>query len=517
MKLIFAAVLATFSAHAFASAPLPSLASARLEGFEQRLDAFVEKHRTHPDMGLAIGVVEQGKLVFTKAYGLRDREKKLPVTADTLFAIGSCTKSFVSLGAAILQDEGKLGLDQPVRSVLPDFALSDLRVGIDATFTDLLTHRVGLPRHDLLWYHAPFDANELYARLPFLSLNRKPGKGFREGHQYNNLMYMVLGRAIAQAGGKPWQEFTKERILDPLGFSSANFAVEESQRAADFALPYAGAQLLPFKSLPQVAPAGAINASLRDMARWVAFFERGGVTEGGKRLVSEETFARLFKPESEEKIPEVGVEFRYGLGWFLNEVAGRKVYWHGGNIDGFSASVSFLPEEKLGLVILTNESNGSAFELPWKLVRDGTEQKLLPYQLYEHLLGEKERDLGLVQDNSLVSRLEPVARNPVLPTPEGWRALLASEVSGTSRDRAFEDLGYGTIYLREQEGRLALDYYGTILPLEPTLFPDLFTTPSLERPGKNWEVRLERSGDQIVSVAVPFESEVEPIIFVRGK
>lgn len=529
--LLMLAALATHTAPALAAAPVALLASARLEGLEARLDSYVEKHRPHPQTGITVGVVENGKLVFSKSYGLRDREKNLPVTPSTLFALGSCTKSFVALGAAMLHDSGKLNLDQPVRGLLPDFALADLRVGQEATFTDLLSHRVGLPRHDLLWYLSPFDSRELYQRLPYLSLNRKPGKGFREGHQYNNLMYMVLGQALEQASGESWQEFTKLRIFQPLGLARANFAVDESQRADDFAQPYSGAQHLPFKSLPQVAPAGAINASLEDTARWLAFLQAGGVTEEGERLVNEASFARLLKPESEGSFPEVGVDFKYGLGFFLNQVAGRKVVWHAGNIDGFSAHVSWMPEEKLGLVVLTNESAGNAFQLPWKLVRDGSEQKLLPYVLYEHMLAANERGLGLVEDDSLVSRLEGVRAAPAVPGPAAtWNGQIenvtaaAQTANGTETETAtqtasgsgaYEDLGYGTLYLRKLDGRFALDYYGTLLPLEPTLFPDLFHTPALDRPGKSWEIRLEKAGDEIVSVSVPFESEVDPIVFVK--
>ena len=515
MKLVLAALLASIS---FSSAD-----AANLEGLEAKLDAFVARHRTHPEMGVAVGVVEDGQLVFQKSYGLRDRERKLPVTADTLFAIGSCTKSFVALGAAMLHDEGKLGLDRPVRSVLPDFALADLQASQVATFTDLLTHRVGLPRHDLLWYVAPFGADELYARLPFLSMNRKPGFGFREGHQYNNLMYLVLGRAIGAASGTSWDAFTKERLFRPLGLATANFAVEESQRAADFAQPYAGAQLLPFRSLPQVAPAGAINASLADMARFVGFLQANGAAPGGTKLVSEESFARLLKPESEGRIPEVGVTFQYGLGLFLNEVAGRKVAWHGGNIDGFSAHYSFLPGEKLGLVVLTNESAGMAFEFPWKLVRDGGEQKLLPYIVYEHLLGEQDRGLGLEDNRNLVTHLAAqMAAKPILRAENSTEtgSVTDSETGNSlllpsSRAQVLEDLGYGMLYLREQEGRLALDYYGTVLPLEPTLFHDLFHAPSLSEPGKLWTVRVERSGAEVLSVSVPLEPEVEPVVFVK--
>jgi len=486
-----------------------SAQAANLDGLEARIDAFITTRQSSPDTGVAVGIVENGKLIFFKGYGKRDKEKNLPVTESTLFAIGSCSKSFTSLGIAMLADEGKLNFDEPVRKILPDFMVSDVSVSEQATFVDLLTHRVGLPRHDLLWYLTDFSADELFERLPYLGFNRNPGKGFREGHQYNNLMYVVSGRAIETLSGKSWEEFTRERIFDKLGMNRAQFSVEESQKSENFALPYAGATLLPFKGLKNVGPAGAINASMGDAVKWVAFWQRGGVTESGERLVSEGKIERLFRRESSEKIPQVGVEFDYGLGWFLNEVAGKKVYWHAGNIDGFSAHISFLPGENLGLVVLTNESGGNVYQLPWKLVQNGNEQKLLPYLIYEHLLGAGDRGLGLLEDNQLVSYLAPLAPQPLsVKAPTAAFATLLKEI-------VFHDLGYGRLILREAEGSLALDYYGNVMPLTATLFPDVYQTPSLDSPGKTWEVRLQRAGEDLLSVSVPMELAVDPILFVR--
>lgn len=483
--------------------------AANLDGLEARIDAFIASRQSSPDTGVAVGIVENGKLVFFKGYGKRDKEKNLPVTENTLFAIGSCTKSFTSLGIAMLADEGKLSLDAPVRNSLPDFILSDIGVSEIASFTDLLSHRVGMPRHDLLWYLTDFSGDELYERLPYLGFNRTPGKGFREGHQYNNLMYMVSGRAIGQLSGQSWEEFTRERIFKKLGMNSAQFSVEESQKSEDFAQPYTGKTLMPFKNITSVGPAGSVNASVADAVKWISFWQRGGLTESGERLVSEEKMARLFRKESSEKIPEVGVEFDYGLGWFLNEVAGKKIYWHAGNIDGFSAHISFLPGENLGLVVLTNENSGNLYQLPWKLVKNGTEQKLMPYLIYEHLLGAGDRGLGLLEDSQLVSYLQPLA--PLVtsvksPVP-AFNSLL--------KENVFQELGYGRMILRETEGKLALDYYGTELPLTATLFPDVYQTPALDSPGKTWEVRLQRAGEDVLSVSVPLEPAVDPILFVR--
>lgn len=485
-----------------------------LEGLEAKIDAFVEKARPHPDSGLAVGLVKDGKLVFFKAYGLRDREKKQPITEDTLFAIGSCTKSFTSLGVAMLADEGKLALDSPVRSVLPDFTLSDISLSERASFVDLLTHRVGLPRHDMVWYATPFSSDELFERLPYLALNRKPGKGFREAHQYNNLMYMVLGRAIAKASGKSWERFTEERIFNKLGMTSAQFSVEENERGEAFALPYRAEKALAYKNLQSVGPAGSINANMRDGVRWISFWQRGGVSESGERLVSEESLHRIFRPESHVDAPSWGVQFDYGLGWFLNEVAGKKIAWHAGNIDGFSAHMSFAPGENLGLVVLTNENGAIQFQLPWKTAQGGTEKKLLPYVIYEHLFEKSSvgGDGAQLHKPPLAFVRQPFAS----PAPSPFHAFVAF-LAPLVREQEFHDLGYGRLVLRSEGGQYTIQYYNQVSLLVPTGEPDVFLAASPENPDEKVEVRLLRAGEEILSVSVPFEPEVDPIVFLRTK
>ena len=184
--------------------------------------------------GVAIAVVKEGKVILAKGYGYRDLEKQLPVTTKTLFAIGSITKSFTVATLGTLVDEGRLGWDQPVHSLLPDFVLKDAWASEHVTPRDLVTHRTGLPRHDLTWYSADFSRAELVGRLRYLELSKEPRATF----QYNNLMFMTAGYLAGRLQGTTWEEAVRQRILAPLGMNDSNFSVEDSQKSTDFARPY---------------------------------------------------------------------------------------------------------------------------------------------------------------------------------------------------------------------------------------------------------------------------------------
>src|SRR6516225_1393080 len=157
-----------------------------LDGF----DAFAEKAlKDWQCAGFSIAVVQNGEVILSKGYGVRDVKNNLPVTTKTLFAIGSSTKSFTVSSLATLVDQGKLEWDKPVRDYMPDFRMWDQMTTERMTARDLVTHRSGLPRHDLMWYSSPFSRDELFARLRYL----EPSKDFRTSFQYQNLMFMTAG------------------------------------------------------------------------------------------------------------------------------------------------------------------------------------------------------------------------------------------------------------------------------------------------------------------------------------
>jgi CubicO group peptidase (beta-lactamase class C family) len=335
--------------------PSSSAASA-LEGFDRFVESAMKSWNVP---GLAVAIVKDGKVVLAKGYGLRNVQAKLPVTADTLFAIGSSTKAFTTMAMGILVEEGKLAWDEPVTKYLPAFELKDKVAGEGMTPRDLVTHRSGLPRHDLVWYNANRPRAELVAALKYL----EPNESFREKFQYQNLMFLTAGHLAAEVAGMSWEDVIRTRILDPLGMKNSNFAVSVSQKGPDFATPYTLKEKvavdIPFRVIDTVGPAGSINSSANDMAKWLQLHLGAGAI-AGKRIVAARQVQDMHRPQMVIQTfpglfedPEIQ-QPAYGLGWFVESYRGKKRVHHGGAIDGFQAQVSFLPSEGVGVVVLTN-------------------------------------------------------------------------------------------------------------------------------------------------------------------
>jgi CubicO group peptidase (beta-lactamase class C family) len=308
--------------------------------------------------GLAVAIVKNGEVVLLEGYGVRDVAGQAPVTPDTLFAIGSATKAFTATALALLVDDGKLAWDKPVREALPAFKLKDPLASERLTPRDLVTHRSGLPRHDLVWYAAPHSREELVSRLEYL----EPSADFRARWQYQNLMFMTAGYLAGAVAGTTWEEFVRARIFTPLGMTASNFSVEVSKQSSDFAKPHQERDEkvaeIAFRNIDAVGPAGSINSSARDMSRWL-LLQTGGGTVGGTRVLSAPGLAELHKPQvvvgESGQDPEISGT-SYALGWFVESYRGYPRVHHGGNIDGFSTMVSFVPREGIGVVAFVNLS-----------------------------------------------------------------------------------------------------------------------------------------------------------------
>lgn len=307
--------------------------------------------------GLAIAVVQDGKTILVKGYGYRDLGKQLPVTPDTLFCIASMTKSFVVTELGTLVDEGKLDWDKPVYDYLPDFRMYDPVVTERLTPRDLVTHRSGLPRHDLTWYsNADITRKEMVERLRYL----QPSKDLRQTFQYNNLMFMTAGYLGGQLVGKTWEEAVRERVLLPLSMTNTNFSVLDSQKSADFAQPYRKAKeevkQIPFYVQGAVGPAGEINTTAEDISHYLLFQLNKG-KYGDKQILSEGNAVQMQSPQmviqGTPQFAEFG-ESSYGMGFGVTHYRGHKLVTHGGAIDGFRSELAFLPNEKIGVVVFVN-------------------------------------------------------------------------------------------------------------------------------------------------------------------
>ena len=317
--------------------------------------------------GLAIAVVKDGKVVLAKGYGVRKLGEPTKVDQRSLFGIGSNTKAFTTAALAMLVDEGKIGWDDRVVERLPGFQMYDPYVTHEMTIRDLLTHRsgMGLGEGDLLVF-PPSDLTsaQIIEKLRYM----KPVSSFRSKYAYDNLLYMVAGEIIPAVTAKPWRDTIRERIFNPLEMSDSNTSVREFGPGVNFATPHSMVEgkLTPIalERIDNIAPAGAINSSVSDMAKWIlAQLDRGAIGGTTRRLFSEAQNREMWSPQTilpvSEPPPALAASrtnfAAYGLGWGLTEYRGRKYVGHSGGVSGYVSQVALIPEMKLGVVVLTNQ------------------------------------------------------------------------------------------------------------------------------------------------------------------
>jgi CubicO group peptidase (beta-lactamase class C family) len=345
-----------------AQAAAPANLDARLAAIEKAVE---ERRVANGIPGLSLVIVKDDRVIYMKGFGYKDFEKKVAVTPDTLFAIGSSSKAFTALLVAMAADAGKLSLDDPPKKYLPYFKLQDPEADAKITLRDLLSHSSGLNRTDLAWASGTLNREEVIR----VAAQAKPTAKLREKFQYQNVMYAAAGEIVGRAENSSWDKLIGERIFKPLGMKDSDTSAAVMQKARDYSFGYVYEEAtketrrVPMRDFPAVAPAGAINSSARDMAQWLRLMLGGGAFEG-KRLVSEKSFAELLKPQT-----KIAGQVSYGLGWFLREWKGHKVAEHGGNIDGFNAQVALMPDQRLGFAMLTNVSASplpaSAMNVVW--------------------------------------------------------------------------------------------------------------------------------------------------------
>ena len=324
-------------------------------------DAYVNKALKDWEVpGVAIAIVKNDRIVLAKGYGVRELNKPEPVDERTLFAIGSSSKAFTATAIAILVDQAKLKWEDPAIKYLPGLQLFDPYSTRELTVADLLSHRSGLARGDQLWYASDYGRDEILRRVRYL----KPSWSFRSRFGYQNIMFLAAGEIIPSVTGKTWDDFVRERIFTPLDMKSTNTSIKAFAGVTNVATPHSRiedkVQAIPWRNIDNIAPAGSINSNVQDMAQWVRLQLGEGVYDG-KRVLSAAAIKEMQTPQTVIRLdgprgrlyPEAHF-LNYGLGWFLSDYRGRKLVEHGGAIDGMRAEVALMPEEKVGLVVLTN-------------------------------------------------------------------------------------------------------------------------------------------------------------------
>lgn len=345
---------------AFALALLPPLAAGAQPSQEAgELRAYVVDAMAQWGVpGMAVAVVRDDQVVLAEGYGVRRLGERASVDADTVFAIGSNTKAFTAAVIATEIEAGRMAWDAPVVRYLPDFQLLDPWVTREITIRDLLTHRHGLARGDMLWHGSGLDRTEIIRRMRRLP-QRLP---FRSRYDYNNLGYIVAGQAAAAAAGKSWDDLVHDRLLSPLGMSRSSTSISALEGMDDLASPHwienGSTAVMPRMNLDNLGPAGSINSSARDMARWLRFQLADGQADGrplvAARLLRQTRSAQVTTPTANDPLFPTTHFNAYGMGWALFDYQGRQILQHTGGVDGMQSEMVLVPEARLGFVILTN-------------------------------------------------------------------------------------------------------------------------------------------------------------------
>ncbi|HXJ89265.1 MAG TPA: serine hydrolase [Candidatus Binatia bacterium] len=339
------------------------------------LNAYVARSmKTFDVPGMAVALVKDGKIVFAKGYGVRKLGDPTPVDEFTMFAIGSNTKAFTTAALATLIDQGKLSWDDRVYERLPGFVMYDPYVSHEMTIRDLLTHRsgMGLGEGDLLfWPHSTYTREEIIHKLRFM----KPQTSFRSRYAYDNLLYMTAGQIIPAVTGTSWDNYIQQRIFEPLGMKHSTVSSRDFKPGDDYAWPHSRVeerlQVIPLEDLDNVGPAGSINSCAADMAKWVQVqLNRGKFSDREGRLFSEQRSREMWSPQTilptgdpPPGLAGLKANFAdYALGWGLRDYHGRKLVGHTGGVAGFVSRVMLVPDENLGVVILTNAEEDGAFD-----------------------------------------------------------------------------------------------------------------------------------------------------------
>lgn len=371
--------------------------------------------------GVSVCIVKNGKVVFIKGYGVKEAGSNAAVDENTLFMIGSNTKAFTATALALLDAEKKISLDDKVQKWLPDFKLYDPWVAKEATIRDLLCHRLGFEtfQGDFMYFDSDLSTAQVREKMGKL----KPMYGFRSKWGYTNSAFMTAGEIIPKVTGKTWAQFIRERIFEPLNMNHSIALTSEMEaqpnRASAHTVQEGVLKKIPYGHIDNLAPAGSIASSASDLSKWVIMQLSNGAYKD-KVVIPAGAIGQTRTPASilgnGGHMYNKGHFALYGLGWFLEEYVGRKIVSHTGGVNGFVTSVTLIPEEKLGVIVLTNTDANSFYEaLKWEIVDAYLN---LPYRNYSKVYkGFADEDNKQAQ--ALLQReRDTIATHPVTTVPD---------------------------------------------------------------------------------------------------
>ncbi|MEK6302364.1 MAG: serine hydrolase [Acidobacteriota bacterium] len=455
--------------------------SQKLQGF----DAFMEK--TLKDWnapGIGVGIVVNDKLVFARGYGYRDVEKKSPITSRTMFPIASNTKLFTAVAAGFLVEEGKLTWDRPIRESVPSIEFYDNALNNTVTLRDMLAHRTGITRHDSIWYKSDYSTKELFQRLKYLEPKEPP----RQLFLYNNMMYAGVGYSIELQSGKTWAEYVREKILKPLDMNSTGYSIADMLKQPDYGVPFTekrdSSELykIPYyEDTDGLAAAGAIISNIEDMSHWLIALMNNG-KYAGKQVLPAKVLQATLEPAI--ALPNSAGEVRgwwemlnraYGMGRWTASYRGRLIAFHGGDLPGFHSQVSYMPNERIGVIVFVIGNHIAPLYNP------------ISYNVYERLLG---MDQVPWTDRLLAIRLKNKKAGTEARTKAGYGRVPNTRPSHPLEDYVgeYEHPAYGTLKIGLKDSGLRFEFHKFSFPMKHFHY-DRFDTPDDEQDGM-WSVNF---------------------------
>jgi len=433
------------------------------------LDAYVARAmKTFNVPGVALAIVKDGKVTVSKGYGIRKLGEPAPVDADTLFGIASNTKAFTSAALAILVDEHKVDWDSTVSSYLPNLHLYDPYASHELTVRDALSHRsgLGLGAGDLMfWPDTTFTRDDIVTHARYI----QPASSFRSRYAYNNLMFVVAGQVIPAVTGKSWDDFVRERIFIPLGMDSTRISSVSLKPGDNIAYPHSRGwrlegtlTVIPMTRDDVWAAAAGIKTTANDLSKWLIAQLNHGKINDHQRLFSEAQHRQMWASTSIVPISEPPVPLKalkpnfstYGLGWTQRDYRGRKIVSHGGGLTGMVTTVQLVPEENLGILILTNQEEEGAY-------------LAILYHILDYYFGAPQTDWIAAYDAARVEKLKR-ARDAEKKLTDARVADSRPSLDLARYAADYGDPWYGKVSVKLEDGKLALHMTQT-----PTMVADL--------------------------------------------
>jgi CubicO group peptidase (beta-lactamase class C family) len=477
------------------------------------IDSYIEKGLRDWNLpGLAVVIVKDGKVVLMKGYGVKNIESKSPVDENTLFMIASNTKLFTGTSLALLETKGKLSLDDPISKYYPSYRLYDSSSTRLVSIRDMLSHHIGTKTFegDFTFWNTSLTREEIMRRMRYL----KPPFHFRQEFGYCNSCFLTAGQIIPVVTGESWEKFIQQNFLGPLEMTHTMVLSTGIQDQGNVATPYTTSysdklNKVPYDNWNNMAPAAALISNVNDLSHWL-FMQLDSGQYNGREIISWQAIQKTRSANSwvrSNKSFEYPTHFEgYGLGLFMADYAGKQIYWHTGGAGGMVSNVCFVPEEKLGIAILTNNDNQYFYE--------DLRYQILDAYLNVPYVNRSQQNLEKFLEQSLIDINEI----------KGWQARVKSNKSDlplSSYTGGYQNTLYGKINISRLNNQLVIHYETK---------PDLFATLQYMDSGE-WlltynnilygifKVKFEISGGMVKSISTPQNPYVEydPYIFVKSK